>query len=578
LAVVANSPDGRESTAVNAAAAKFLAALEAEQHPSPEEVLLKRFFEEAPGHLVAMKDIFAEVNQAPEAYTCEKSLGELAARVDRLCQMADVADLEEVSQLGKALKALLEQMKEGPSNFTPSALRTAIEAVVLLEEICKPGIRERLAGPAVRLLAVDDDAISRRTISEALKKAFPAPDLAENGAQALELANQNAYDMIFLDIQMPDLDGFEVCSRIHQSPENRRTPVVFVTAHSDFDSRTKAEASGGRDLIVKPVVSFDIIVKTLTLLFRTRLEWGNQAAKAAPVTSSEPEEQSKPEESETVKPVAPKSPSNGTSKSGNAILASYVEGFAKSACGHLTEMRQSLAALPAEFEQRELQDVLGKIYIGLNSVRLEAERSQLKAFVSLVDATNKVIRKVMEKPTMRTPSVANTVRVALEILDKLCFAGPEMAARTRPVRALVVDDDPIARRAMSNALQLCYAEPDLAENGEAAVVLAASTTFDVIFMDVMMPDIDGFETAALIRELGANRVTPVVFVTSQGDAGSRARAIECNGSGFICKPVLPAEIALMSLIFAIGRELSSNSPAPPANKMEPQAAEALVAE
>jgi CheY-like chemotaxis protein len=406
------------------------------------------------------------------------------------------------------------------------------------------------------LLAVDDDAISRRTISEALKKAFPAPDLAENGAQALELANQNAYDMIFLDIQMPDLDGFEVCSRIHQSPENRRTPVVFVTAHSDFDSRTKAEASGGRDLIVKPVVSFDIIVKTLTLLFRSRLEWGNQTAKAAPVTSSEPGEPA-PVETETVKRAASKS--GGNSKPGTAISASYADGFAKRVCGHLSEMRQSLASLPREFEQRQLQDVLGHIYIGLNSAKSDAERLQLKAFVSLVDAMNKVIRKVMEKPEMRTPSVGNTVRTALEMLEKLCFAGPEMTGRDRSVRALVVDDDPIARRAMSNALQLCYTEPELAENGEAAVVLAASTTFDVIFMDVLMPGIDGFETAALIRELGANRATPVVFVTSQTDATSRARAAECNGSGFICKPVLPAEIALMSLMFVIGRGLSSKN-------------------
>jgi CheY-like chemotaxis protein len=560
LAVAANSPDGRESAAVNAAAAKYLATVEAQRTPSPEELLLKRFFEEAPGHLCAIKDIFAEINQAPEAYTCEKNLAELAERVDRLSQMAEVTDLDAVSQLANGLKGLLRQMREGPSNFTPSALRTAIEAAVLLEDLCKPGLRhDRLTGRPVQLLAVDDDAISRHAISEALKKALPAPDLAESGTKALELASQNTYDVIFLDIQMPDLNGFEVCARIHQSAMNQTTPVVFVTGHSEFDSRTKAEASGGRDLIVKPLVSFDIVVKALTLVFRSRLERGHQPAPAPQVTSSEPEEQPKAGKSATVKPAPSRRRSESSSKSGNAISASYADGFAKRVCGVLAEMRTSLMTLPQEFEQAQLQNVLGHTYIGLNSLRLEAERLQLKAFLNLVDMTNKLIRKVLETPKMRTPSAANTVRAALEMLEKLCFAGPEMAGRDRSVRALVVDDDAIARRVMSNALQLCYVEPELAENGEAAIALGASKTFDVIFMDVLMPGMDGFETSALIRELGVNRLTPVVFVTSQTDATSRARALECNGSGFICKPALPAEIALMSLMFAIGRELSSNN-------------------
>jgi CheY-like chemotaxis protein len=237
-----------------------------------------------------------------------------------------------------------------------------------------------------------------------------------------------------------------------------------------------------------------------------------------------------------------------------------VDGIARRVIEHLAQMRNTLATLPRESQPSQLQDVLGDIYIGLNAVRLDAERLQLKAFISLVDATNKMVRKVLHKPSMRTPSVANTVRAALEMLERLCFAGPETAARDRSVRALVVDDDAIARRAISNALQLCYAEPELAENGEAAIALAASKSFDVIFMDVLMPGIDGFETSALIRELGVNRATPVVFVTSQIDAASRAKAVECDRSGFICKPVLPAEIALMSLIFAIGREISSTNP------------------
>jgi two-component system sensor histidine kinase BarA len=115
------------------------------------------------------------------------------------------------------------------------------------------------------VLAVDDDPISRNAISFALRKALSPPELAEHGEAALALATLKAYDVIFLDVQMPRMDGFEVCTRIHDTLPNRTTPVVFVTCHSDFDARAQSTLSGGNDLIGKPFLTFEITVKALTL-------------------------------------------------------------------------------------------------------------------------------------------------------------------------------------------------------------------------------------------------------------------------------------------------------------------------
>ncbi len=76
--------------------------------------------------------------------------------------------------------------------------------------------------------------------------------------------------MIFLDADMPGMDGFETCRRIHQTEANRNTPVVFVTLHADFNSRAKSAESGGHDLIAKPFLAFEITVKALTLVMRAR--------------------------------------------------------------------------------------------------------------------------------------------------------------------------------------------------------------------------------------------------------------------------------------------------------------------
>jgi CheY-like chemotaxis protein len=73
------------------------------------------------------------------------------------------------------------------------------------------------------------------------------------------------------------------------------------------------------------------------------------------------------------------------------------------------------------------------------------------------------------------------------------------------------------------------------------------------------PELDGFETATQLRLSGTNRETPVVFVTSLTDSASQTKAEASGANGFICKPVLPAEIALLSLTFATGRGLGTRA-------------------
>jgi CheY-like chemotaxis protein len=86
------------------------------------------------------------------------------------------------------------------------------------------------------------------------------------------LAEATAYDAIFLDVEMPGMDGFELCTRIHATTSNRITPVVFVTRHADFDARAKSSLTGARDLIGKPFLTFEVALKALTLVLNRRLQ------------------------------------------------------------------------------------------------------------------------------------------------------------------------------------------------------------------------------------------------------------------------------------------------------------------
>jgi PleD family two-component response regulator len=200
-------------------------------------------------------------------------LEKFSRQINLLKEQAGMSELLPVWLMASALEGLLEQLSLNASDVTSSVLKTIAGAVDFLEALCVRDLDPTLATKTpIQLLAVDDDPVCRQAISLALKKAFKAPDLATHGEAALALAADQNYDVIFLDVEMPGMDGFELCSKIHETALNRTTPVVFVTRHSDFNFRAKSTLLGGEDLIAKPYLSCEITLKALTLALRCRLE------------------------------------------------------------------------------------------------------------------------------------------------------------------------------------------------------------------------------------------------------------------------------------------------------------------
>jgi PleD family two-component response regulator len=149
---------------------------------------------------------------------------------------------------------------------------------------------------------------------------------------------------------------------------------------------------------------------------------------------------------------------------------------------------------------------------------------------------------------------------ALKLLSKLCLRGTEATLVDQtPVRILVADDEPLARRAVVGALQLAFEKPDEAEDGAAACAFAEKKSYDIIFTDAQMPLMDGFTVCKEIRAGKLNRETPVVFVISCADSANEARAFESGANDFIGKPFLPIEIAVKALTFTWERRLRNIS-------------------
>jgi CheY-like chemotaxis protein len=213
------------------------------------------------------------VFQTADEAARQEMLAEVYLRIHALAPKTNFANLHPAIQVSAALEGLLRKLLEDPKHATPSTLVTLAAGVDLLKDLCVPGVKSDLGtNPPIRMLVVDDDPLARRAVVGALQMAFEKPEAAESGEAALALAAERPFDMIFLDVQMPGMDGFTACSKLRETESHRMTPVVFVTGHSDFNARTQMSRSGGSDFVGKPFLKSEITVKALTFALRGRLE------------------------------------------------------------------------------------------------------------------------------------------------------------------------------------------------------------------------------------------------------------------------------------------------------------------
>lgn len=103
-----------------------------------------------------------------------------------------------------------------------------------------------------KLLVVDDQPINIQVMYQAFAGEYQV-FMATSGPQALTICKENPPDLILLDVVMPGMDGFEVCTRLKADEATRNIPVMFVTAHTDSAQETHGLSIGAVDFIAKPI-------------------------------------------------------------------------------------------------------------------------------------------------------------------------------------------------------------------------------------------------------------------------------------------------------------------------------------
>ena len=235
--------------------------------------LRRTFIDSLPATLVTLRAMLKGLIKADSEVARLKQVHELYRRIHALTGNAGLAGLQQISHMADAIEALLKELYEKPANITASTLRTVASSIdflgYLFEHATSPDKQDI---PRANILVVDDEAISRRAVVYALEKARLKSVTIEDPTVALNLLTENSFDLVFLDVDMPGMNGFELCTKLRALPTHKKTPVVFVTSLTDFESRANSTMSGGNDFIAKPFLFIELAVKALVYVLRGKVE------------------------------------------------------------------------------------------------------------------------------------------------------------------------------------------------------------------------------------------------------------------------------------------------------------------
>jgi len=235
--------------------------------------LRKSFVENLPATLVELRSGMQALVKTTGEMEQLKQIYELYRRLHALTGNAGLAGLNLIAKMADSLEALLKELYEKPKNINSSSIRTVAAGIDFLGFLFERGIHpDKQDLPVADILVVDDEAISRRAVIYALEKAHLPSVSAEDAAAALKLIEEKNFDLIFLDVDMPGMTGHELCAKIRNIPHYKKTPVVFVTALSDFENRTSSMMAGGNDFIGKPFLFIELTVKALIHVLRGKLQ------------------------------------------------------------------------------------------------------------------------------------------------------------------------------------------------------------------------------------------------------------------------------------------------------------------
>ena len=209
-----------------------------------------------------------------------------------------------------------------------------------------------------KILIIDDERGIRNTLREILADEGHEVDVAENGKQGLEMAQAKAYDLIYTDIKMPEMDGMELLTALKEGEEANEAAVIMITGHGDVDTAVQAMKMGAFDFLLKPLDLNRILITTKNALENKTLRQETKQLRkkvAAKGLQMIGESEAIRRVREIINKVAPTEARvliTGQNGTGKEVVAHMIHEMSARANGPMVEV--NCAAIPSELIESEL--------------------------------------------------------------------------------------------------------------------------------------------------------------------------------------------------------------------------------
>jgi CheY-like chemotaxis protein len=235
------------------------------------------FYDQIPVISETLNSSLKNFLSATDPFDRSSKLALLMRKVGFLTHMTGMAGCHRIAQLSSVLEALLMELQEKASNINESTLQTTSATIALLIDCLARADQadEQCLSPTT-ILVVDDDAVSNRALFLALSRYRLNATFVLDPFVALQRLRQNSYDIVLLDINLPGMDGINMCEQMRDLPRHQHTPVIFITSYLEFEPRARSILRGGDDLITKPILPIELTVKVIANSLKRRMMLSNQ--------------------------------------------------------------------------------------------------------------------------------------------------------------------------------------------------------------------------------------------------------------------------------------------------------------
>ncbi|MDZ8228245.1 response regulator [Nostoc sp. ChiVER01] len=381
-------------------------------------------------------------------------------------------------------------------------------------EIIQPGDR-------ILLIIEDDDKFARILLDMAREQGFKTI-VALQSKQGLALAQQFKPDAIMLDIHMPEMDGWTVLDRLKHKPDTRHIPVHILSV----DERQQRGLQLGAITYLQKPVSPEALTQVLTEIkgFIERQVKNLLIVEDDPVQAQSI--------IELIGNGDVHSTAVGTGAEALSILRSHHFDCMVLDLG-LPDMSGFTLIEEIKQESRLLKLPI-IVYTGKELSR--QEETQLRGLAETIIIKNvRSPERLLDETALFLHRVqANLPPPKRQILEQLHQNDPVLANRT----ILIVDDDLRNIFALTSFLESYQMQVLFAENGRDGIEkLQTNPEINIVLMDIMMPEMDGYETTRAIRQQHQFRSLPIIALTAKAMPGDREKCIEAGASDYITKPV-----------------------------------------